>query len=96
MQISLEKKKPYLIEMTLKESGATFEKEYQKVLKDVQKNGSVKGFKKGAEIPEKVIVREFGKEVLERQTLDNIIEKLYPKALAKEKSSQQHQEILQK
>ncbi|MBS9783730.1 trigger factor [Candidatus Gracilibacteria bacterium] len=85
MQISLEKKKPYLIEMTLKESGATFEKEYHKVLKDVQKNGSVKGFKKGAEIPEKVIVREFGKEVLERQTLDNIIEKLYPKALAKEK-----------
>ncbi len=85
MQVSTEKKSPYLIEITLKESWAEFEKAYKKVLKDVQEKWSVKGFKKGAEIPEKVIVREFGKEALQQQTLDSVIEKAYPKALAKEK-----------
>ena len=84
MQSIVTRKNSYTLSLTIKESGAEFEKARKHIIEDIRNNGKVKGFKQGSDIPEAVIVREYGDALIQEKTLDKMISNLYPKALKKE------------
>lgn len=84
MQTTVTKKSPFLLSIEVKESGVEFEKAVKNVIEQIRQNGKVKGFKKGSNIPDNVIIREYGQSVIDQQALDMVIEKIYPKILKKE------------
>lgn len=84
MQSTAKRTKPYLVEVTIKESHVEFEKARTHVIEDIRTQGKVKGFQKGSSIPEAIIVREYGEAFIESQTLDRLLAKIYPKILKKE------------
>ena len=84
MQSTVTRKNAYTLTITLKESGAELQKARKHVLDDIRAKGKVKGFKQGSDIPESVIVREYGEEMITQQALDHVVNHLYPKVLKKE------------
>jgi trigger factor len=84
MQSTVTRKNAYTLTINLKESGVEFKKARTKVLEEIRQNGKVKGFKQGSDIPEHVIVREYGEEAITQQALDHVVNHLYPKVLKKE------------
>lgn len=84
MQSTVTRKNSYTLSINIKESGVELEKARKHIIEDIRANGKVKGFKQGSDIPEAVIVREYGEEVLRERALDAVMTKLYPKILKKE------------
>ena len=84
MQSTVTRKNSYLLSVTVKESGVELEKAKKVVIEKIRTEGRVKGFKKGSNIPDNVIVREYGEEFIQNQALDHVVEKLYPKMLKKD------------
>lgn len=84
MQSVVTRKNSYTLSINIKESGVELEKARKHIIEDIRANGKVKGFKQGSDIPEAVIVREYGEEVLRERALDAVMTKLYPKILKKE------------
>lgn len=84
MQSTVTRKNAYTLTINLKESGSEFQKARKHILEEIRQNGKVKGFKQGSDIPEHVIVREYGEEVITQQALDHVVNHLYPKVLKKE------------
>jgi trigger factor len=84
MQSIVTRKNSYTIQVTVKESHAELEKARTSVLEEIRTKGKVKGFKQGSNIPDHVIIREFGESFIESQALDKLIGKIYPKILKKE------------
>ena len=84
MQSTVTKKTPYLLSIAVKESGVEFEKAKKHVIDTIRKEGKVKGFRKGSDIPEDVIIREFGEDAMNQQAVDEVVSHLYPKILKKE------------
>ncbi|RAL57608.1 trigger factor [Candidatus Gracilibacteria bacterium GN02-872] len=74
-----------IVELVVEEKTENLAKYRKEVLKDVEKNATIKGFRKGAKIPEEVIVREFGEERLASMTLEKAIDNIYRNALRQEK-----------
>lgn len=84
MQSTVTRKNSYTLSINIKESGVELEKARKHIIEDIRANGKVKGFKQGSDIPEAVIVREYGEEVLRERALDAVMTRLYPKILKKE------------
>lgn len=84
MQSTITKKNSYTLTIDIKESGVEFQKARKHVLDEIRKNGKVKGFKAGSDIPEAVIVREYGEQAIDQQAVDQVIQNIYPKILKKE------------
>ena len=84
MQSVVTRKNSYTLSINIKESGVELEKARKHIIEDIRANGKVKGFKQGSSIPEAVIVREYGEEVIREQALDRVMNHIYPKILKKE------------
>lgn len=84
MQSTVTRKNSYTLSILIKESGVELEKAKKHVIDDIRTKGKVKGFKQGSNIPDHVIIREYGEAMIEQQALDVIIGKIYPKILKKE------------
>ncbi len=84
MQSTVTRKNSYLLSVTIKESGVELEKAKKSVIEKIRSEGKVKGFKQGSNIPDHVIIREYGETMIEQQALDLVVEKIYPKMLRKE------------
>ncbi len=84
MQTTVTRKNSFLLSVVVKESGVELEKAKKVVLEKIRTEGRVKGFKKGSNIPDSVILREYGESFIEQQAIDTILEKIYPKILKKE------------
>ena len=84
MQSTVTRKNSYTLTITIKESGVELEKAKKNVIEDIRTKGKVKGFKQWSNIPDHVIIREYGESMIEQQALDAIIGKIYPKVLKKE------------
>ena len=84
MQSTVTRKNSYTLSILIKESGVELEKAKKNVIEEIRTKGKVKGFKKGSNIPDAVIIREYGETMIEQQALDTLIEKIYPKILKKE------------
>lgn len=84
MQSTVTRKNSYTLSIQIKESGVELEKAKKHVLEEIRTKGKVKGFKQGSNIPDHVIIREYGEAMIEQQALDAVIGKIYPKILKKE------------
>ncbi len=84
MQSVVTRKNSYTLSINIKESGVELEKARKHIIEDIRANGKVKGFKQGSDIPEAIIVREYGEEVIRERALDAVMTKIYPKILKKE------------
>ncbi len=84
MQSVVTRKNSYTLSINIRESGVELEKARQHIIEDIRTNGKVKGFKQGSSIPETVIVREYGEEVIRERALDRVMNHIYPKILKKE------------
>lgn len=74
-----------IVELTIEESAANVAKFRKVVIASASKNADIKGFRKGVSIPEDVIVRQFGEEVILQMTIEKAIEGIYRDTLKKEK-----------
>lgn len=84
MQSTVTRKNSYTLVINIKETGVEFEKAKKAVIEEIRLKGKVKWFKAGSNIPEHVILREYGEAGIEQQALDQVVGKLYPKVLKKE------------
>ncbi len=73
-----------IVELTIEESAENVAKFRKEVLKSAAKNADVKGFRKGARVPEDVIVRQFGEDVILQMTVEKAIEWVYRDTLRNE------------
>jgi len=73
-----------IVELIIEESAENVAKFRKEVLKSAAKNADIKGFRKGATIPEDVIVRQFGEDVILQMTVEKAIEWVYRDTLKKE------------
>lgn len=81
---TLTRKNSYTLSINIKESAVELEKAKKHVIEEIRAKGKVKGFKQGSNIPDTVIIREYGEAAIEQQALDAVIGKVYPKILKKE------------
>lgn len=84
MQVISKKINTYTVELTIKETYVEFQKAKQKVLQDISAKANIKWFRKGSQIPEEVLVKQYWEQVIENETIDALINTLYPKVLKKE------------
>ena len=84
MQSTVTRKNSYTLSINIRESGVELERARKHIIEDIRTNGKVKGFKQGSAIPEAVIVREYGEEVIRERALDRVMNHIYPKILKKE------------
>lgn len=74
-----------VVELIIEEDAKSVAKYRSKALAHIEKNADIKGFRKGAKIPESVLIRQFGEEYINRATIDFAIDNMYRTALTKEK-----------
>lgn len=84
MQSSSKKVGAYMVELTIKENAKEFEKARIEAIEHIRKNASIKGFRKGAHIPEEIIVKEYGEDMIRERAVNLLLDKIYHKALQKE------------
>lgn len=84
MQSSSKKLNAYTVELTIKENTKEFEKARAETIDAIRNNANIKGFRKGAHIPEEVIVKEYGEDMIRERTVNTLLDKIYHKALQKE------------
>lgn len=73
-----------VVELIIEESAENVAKFRKVVLKSAAKNADIKGFRKGATIPEDVIIRQFWEDVILQMTIEKAIEGIYRDTLRKE------------
>ena len=69
-----------IVELVVEEKTENLAKYRKEVLKDVEKNATIKWFRKWAKIPEEVIVREVVEERLSSMTLEKAMDNIYRNA----------------
>lgn len=74
-----------VVELVVEQSVENVKKLRKTVLKEIEKNADIKGFRKGSNIPEEVILREFGEEKIRSMIVERAIDSMYREALRKEK-----------
>lgn len=74
-----------IIELIVEESTENVAKYRKEVLKDIEKNAEIKGFRKWAKVPESVIIKEFWEEKINHMAIDKAIDNIYRNALREEK-----------
>lgn len=84
MQATVTRKNSYTLSVVVKDATSELEKAKKHVIDRIRSEGRVKGFKKGSNIPDHVIIREYGESFLQSQAVDTYLEKAYPKILKKE------------
>lgn len=85
MKTTLKKLPKCLYEVTIEDSATEYEKCRKKAITDLSKRVQIKGFRKGAEIPEAMIVKEVGAAAIADEALDQYLKKNYPKVLEETK-----------
>lgn len=81
MKSSIKKLDKSIIELTIEESKENIAKYRNKVLNDLRKNADIKWFRKGSNIPEEVIVKNYWEERISAFMVDEALNKIYSQAL---------------
>ncbi len=74
-----------IVELTIEESVEAVAKYRKKAIAYLGEHADIKGFRKGAKIPEAVITKQYGEEHIAKMTVDFGIDELYRKALKEAK-----------
>lgn len=85
MKVDVKKLPKSLVELTIEETAEKVASYREKVLKDAAKNVQVKGFRKGATIPQDVLVKHIGENSLAQMTIERAIDSVYKDTLRAEK-----------
>lgn len=85
MKVEVKKLPKSLVELTIEETAEKVASYREKVLKDAAKNVQVKGFRKGATIPQDVLVKHLGEDTLAQMTIERAIDSVYKDTLRTEK-----------
>ncbi len=81
MKSSIKKLEKSIVELTIEESKENIAKYRKKVLNDIRKNADIKGFRKGSNIPDEVIMKNYSEERISALMVDEALNKLYGEAL---------------
>ncbi|MDA7494767.1 trigger factor [Candidatus Gracilibacteria bacterium] len=74
-----------VVELIIEDSAENVAKSRKAALAHLEKNAEIKGFRKGAKIPEAMLIRQYGEEYVANLTVEFGIDKLYKAALKQEK-----------
>ncbi len=74
-----------IVELIIETDTKTVAKSRKNVLAYLQDKAEVKGFRKGANIPENILVKHYGEDHINHMTIDFAIDSVYKKALMDEK-----------
>lgn len=74
-----------IVELVIEEDAKNIAKSRKEAMAYLEKNADIKGFRKGAKIPESVLVRQYGEEYINKLTVEFGIDSLYRRALSQEK-----------
>jgi trigger factor len=83
MKTEVKKLPKSILELTIEETAENISKYRKKVLENISKNAQIKWFRKGATIPESVIVKEYWEERIYQMIIDEALNHLYREALKK-------------
>lgn len=81
MKSSVKKLDKSIVELTIEENKENIAKYRKKVMSDLRKNADIKGFRKGANIPDEIIVKNYGEDRISAMMVDEALNKLYGEAL---------------
>lgn len=84
MKITRNNLEKSIVELIVEESIENIAKAKLKAIKHLQKNAEIKGFRKGSNIPENVVIKHFWEEHINRMAVDFSIDSLYKESLRKE------------
>ena len=85
MKVEVKKLANSQVELTIEETAEKVASYRKKVLKDAAQNVQVKGFRKGANIPEDVLVKHVGEQMIAQMTIEKAIDAIYKDTLKSEK-----------
>ena len=74
-----------IVELIIEADAKEVAKQRTKVFSYLRENGNVKGFRKGAKIPDDVLEKNYGANYINQMTVEYAIDVLYKEALKKEK-----------
>lgn len=81
MKSSIKKLEKSIVELTIEESKENIAKYRKKVLNDLRQNADIKWFRKGAHIPDEILVKHYSEERISAFMVDEALNKLYGQAL---------------
>lgn len=81
MKTEMKKLENSIVELTIEETAENLLKFRKKVIENIRKNADIKGFRKGANIPEEIIVKMYGEERIATLVVEEALSKLYTQAL---------------
>lgn len=81
MKSSVKKLEKSIVEITIEESKENISKYRKQVINDIRKNADIKGFRKWANIPDEVILKNYSEERISTMVIDEALNKLYSQAL---------------
>lgn len=81
MKTTLNKLPKCIYEVTIEDSAAEYEKCRKVAMAKISKEVQIKGFRKGAAIPEALVIKEVGEATIADETLDAYLKKNYAKIL---------------
>lgn len=85
MKSELKKLENSIVSITVEEDIKVVNNHRKAVIKDLQKNADIKGFRKGTNIPEAILVKQFGEEAISSMCIEKAIDEAYQKALRENK-----------
>lgn len=85
MKTTLKKLPNCLCEVTIEDSASEYEKSRATAIAELAKHVQIKGFRKGAPIPEALVVKEVGDAAIADEALDHYLRKNYSKVLEQTK-----------
>lgn len=83
MKTEIKKLPKSIVELTIEETAENVLKHRKKVIQNIVKNAQIKWFRKGANIPEAVIVKEYWEERIYQMVVDEALNHIYRDALSK-------------
>ncbi|MDP5038943.1 MAG: trigger factor [Candidatus Gracilibacteria bacterium] len=81
MNSQVKKLEKSIVEITIEESVENIAKYRNKAIKKIEENADIKGFRKGANIPDEVIVKQYGEAAILNSTIDEALNVIYNQAL---------------
>lgn len=81
MKSSIKKLPQSIVELTIEETAENIAKHRKKALATLRKNADIKGFRKGTEIPEAILIKQYGEERIFSLCIDEALQTLYTNAL---------------
>lgn len=73
-----------IVEFIIEESVENVAKQRNKAFEYLRKNANIKGFRKGAHIPESILVQQYGENYINQLAIEYAIDHIYRDVLKKE------------